>query len=444
MYPRRGRNCSPAVARALGRMNSAIHEMTPPLPKERSLWRHPDFTKLWVGQVVSQVGTQITFIGLPLVAITTLDASPFELGVLNALDFAPFALVGLYAGVLADRLERRRLMIVADVVRAVILLSVPLAYFLDVLTMWQLFAVAVLVSSATVFFDVAYQSYLPGLVGHERLVDGNAKLELGRSAAQVSGPGIAGGLIQALTAPVAILVDSITFLASASAIRLIRSREASTQFSSAEHSQARSRSLDSIREGLRFVFRHPYLRHIVMSSATANLGLAMVEAIYLLYASRSLGISAAVIGAIFAAGNAGLIVAAVAARHLAGRVDIGRMVLLGASAQAAGLLLVPLAHGSLAVPVLIGAQALRTGGTVTFNIAQVSFRQTVTPAPMLGRMNATMRALSWSVIPAGALIGGAIAEVLGIRATLLLGALVATVAVAPAIAVRSARLNPAL
>jgi MFS family permease len=404
---------------------------TPVSDVSASLWRDGDFRQLWLAQTVSQLGTQITFIAVPLIAIRSLDASPLAIGALNALEFAPFVLVGLFAGAVVDRLRRRAVMVAADVARAIVLASIPIAYLLDALTLPLLLVVTVLIASLSVFFDVAYQSYLPSLVSRTQLVDANSKLELSRSAAQVGGAALAGGLIQLLTAPVAVIVDCVSFLGSALAVTAIRKPESSPAEATKEARAMRSTAKD-ILDGIRLVHRERPLRYLALSSATSNLGLAVVEALVLIYAVRSLRLDIAVIGAIFAAGNFGIAVGALAAKRLVDRVGVGRAILVGAVGQGFGLLLIPLAHSWWAIPILVGAQVIRTGGVVTFNVAQVSLRQAMTPASHLGRVNATMRVLAWSLIPIGALSGGGLGSAIGIRPALLVGATVGALAVVPA------------
>ncbi len=189
------------------------------------LWRHPDFLKLWSAETISQVGSQVTGLALPLVAIITLDVSAFEVALLGVIEFAPFILISLPAGVWVDRLPRRPILIVGDLGRAALLATIPIAYAADALTIWQLYVVGFLFGVLTVFFDVAYQSYLPALVERDQLVDGNSKLEISRSGAQLAGPALAGVLIQALKAPLAILVDALSFLVSGLFVLAIRKQE---------------------------------------------------------------------------------------------------------------------------------------------------------------------------------------------------------------------------
>src|SRR5213593_4695457 len=253
-------------------------------PRSRSLWRHPDFMKLWTGETISQLGTQVTLLALPLTAVVILKANAFQVGLLSTLEFLPFILVGLPAGVWVDRLRRRRILIAGDLGRAITLGSIPIAYELHHLTIWQLYAVAFLTGVLTVFFDVSYQAYLPSLVERDQLVDGNAKLEISRSGAQLAGPGLGGLLVQALRAPVAILVDALSYLWSAMWVFLIRKKEPAIERPPEGHRPMR----EDIKEGLRYVWRHPLLRPIAFCTGSSNLFSSIYLAILVLFAVRAL------------------------------------------------------------------------------------------------------------------------------------------------------------
>ena len=268
--------------------------------RRTSLWRHRDFMRLWSAETISQVGSQVTLLALPLAAILILDATAFEVGALSSIEFAPFLLVGLPAGVWVDRLRRRPILIAGDLGRAVVLASLPIAYWLDALTMPHLYAAAFLTGIFTVFFDVAYQSYLPSIVERGQLTEGNAKLEISRSGAQLAGPGIAGALVEVLTAPVAIAVDAVSFLGSALFVARIRRPEPEVPASPAED---RPRMRSQIMEGLRYVLGHPLLRPIAACTAVSNLFSAMVTAILILFAVRELGLTAGMIGIALGIGN---------------------------------------------------------------------------------------------------------------------------------------------
>ena len=283
------------------------------------LWHNRNFLWLWGAQTVSEFGSQITGLALPLVAILVLHSSTFQVAVLGVVDWAPFFLFSLPAGAWIDRLRRRPIMIAADWGRAVVLGSIPFAYLLDALTLEQLYVVGFIAGTLTMFFDLSYQSYLPSVVEREQLGEGNSKLEISRSGAQVAGPGLAGALVTALTAPYAILVDAVSFVASGLFLSCIRRSERKPERSQ----EARPRLRSEISEGLRFVVRHPLLRPIVIFVGFSNIFVNMLFAIYLVYAVRELDLSAKTIGIIFSLGNVGSLVGALTANRVARAFGIG-------------------------------------------------------------------------------------------------------------------------
>jgi MFS family permease len=398
--------------------------------RRESLWSHRDFVRLWSAESVSRFGSQVSLLALPFIAITVLHTSAFQVGLLSTMEFLPFVLVGLPAGVWVDRLRRRPVLIAGDLGRALALGSVPVAHFLGVLSMAQLYVVAFVAGVLTVFFDVAYQSYLPRLVRQEQLVEGNAKLEISSSGAAVAGPGLAGLLIQAFTAPVAVLVDALSFLASAGFIARIRRPEPPPP-------PARGSGMRrEIAEGLRYVLGHRLLRWVAAATGTFNLFSSMTQAILVLYLVRQLGMSAGLIGLVMTIGNAGWLIGASASGRLSGRIGVGMAVMSGTVVGAAGALLIPLAPAGSPVPWLIAATCLMSLGTTVYNIGQLSVRQAITPQRLHGRMNATMRFMVWGTMPLGAAIGGALGQTIGLRPTLWIGALGALIPIGEILASR--------
>ena len=380
------------------------------------LWRHGDFLRLWGAQTISQFGSQISGIGLPLVAIIALDASAFEVALVPAVEFAPFLLVALPAGVWVDRLRRKPILVLADVARGVALATIPVAWALDVLTIWQLYVVGLVVGVFTVFFDVAYQSYLPSLVGRHELIDGNSKLEVSRSAAQIGGPGIGGLLVQAITAPYAVAVDAVSFVWSAWFLGRIRRAEEPVV-------QTESRSMRrELAEGLRYLLGDPRWRAIALNVGWFNFWGNVMYSIFLVYAVRELGLTAATIGVIFALGNVGWLFGAVAAGRFSARLGIGRALIVSGILSGAGNLLIPLAPQSSAVPFFVASGALAALGIVLYNVNAISLMQALVPERMLGRMNASRRWIVWGVIPLGNIVGGVLATTIGLRETLFVGA----------------------
>jgi MFS family permease len=395
--------------------------------RARSLWRHAEFMKLWTGETVSQLGTQVTLIALPLTAILVLHANAFQVGVLSAVEFLPFILFGLPAGVWVDRLRRRPVLVAGDILRTLTLGSIPVAYELHHLHIVQLYVVAFLTGIGTVFFDVAYQSYLPSLVERDQLVDGNAKLEISRSGAQLAGPAVGGLLVQLFSAPVAIVTDAVSYLWSAAFVTFIRTPEPHVEVPDTGHPRMRS----EIREGLRYVWRHPLLRPQALCTATANLFGYMIMALIVLFAVRDLGLKAGVIGLVFGVGSVGAVLGGFLVRWTVDRVGVGPAVIGSIAVGGASNLLVPLATRSTALPFLFLALFFTGFGGVIYNSNQVGLRQAITPHHLQGKMNATMRFMVWGTIPIGSFVGGVLGKTIGIRPTLWIGAFGGLLAVVP-------------
>jgi MFS family permease len=384
------------------------------------LWRHPDFLRLWSAETISQVGTQVSQLAIPLVAILVLDASAFEVAVLGTVEFLPFLLFTLPAGVWVDRLPRRPFLIAGDFGRAGLLATIPVAYVADVLTLGQLYVVGFLVGICTVFFDVAYQSYLPALVEREQIIEGNSKLEISRSASQIGGPGFGGALVEIFTAPYAVLVDAVSFLGSGLFILRIRTSEEPPV---PVQSGPKPSLWTELKEGLRFVLGNPNLRAQAGCTATSNFFSNVAFAIFLVFAVRELELSAGVIGIVFSVGSAGSLVAAFSAMRLSNRFGIGPTTIgVGLLWGPAALLVAFAPAGNAAIPFLVASVFLFGFTVVIYNIVQVSYRQAICPPRLQGRMNSVMRFIVWGTIPIGSLIGGALGTWLGLRETLVIGA----------------------
>ncbi|HEY2372577.1 MAG TPA: MFS transporter [Gaiellaceae bacterium] len=382
------------------------------------LWSHADFMKLWTGQTISEFGSQISQLAIPWVALVTLNASAFEVATLGTVEFLPFVLFTLPAGVWVDRLRRRSVLIVGDFGRALLLISIPIAYALGDLTLAQLYIVGFLVGIHTVFFDVAYQSYLPSLIDRDSLIEGNSKLNVTSSGAQVAGPGVAGGLIALATAPYALLVDALSFVVSGGFTMWIRKRE-----QPAEHEVEQRHLLVELWEGLRYVLRHRLLLPQAMSTGISNFFSSLLFSILLVYAHRSLGMSSGLIGLSFSLGAFGWMIGASQASRLRRWLGVGGATILGASLTGPASLLIPLAPRSFPVPFLVASIAIMGFGSVVYNIQQVSLRQAICPPRLQGRMNASMRFLVWGTMPLGSLTGGTIAAAAGLRTALFVGAI---------------------
>jgi len=392
------------------------------------LWRHADFLKLWSAETVSQFGSQVGQLALPLAAIIVLDATPFEVAALGTIEFLPFILFTLPAGVWVDRMRRRPILIGGDLGRAALLATVPAAYLLDMLTIWQLYVVGFGVGICTVFFDVAYQSYLPSLVARDRLIEGNSKLEISRSASQMAGPGLGGILVQLLTAPYAILADALSFLGSGLFLLGIRKgEEIPEREEGAPHPSMRREA----REGLGYVLGNRYLRSIAACTGISNFATSLAFAIFLVYAVRVLDLSPAVIGVVFSLSSVGSLVAALTATRISASLRVGPTIVGSAFIFGPSLLLIPAAPQATPIPFLVAAGVLLGFGAVTYNITQVSFRQAICPERLQGRMNSVMRFIVWGVMAIGFLLGGALATWIGLRETMWIGAALGSLAFLP-------------
>jgi MFS family permease len=392
-----------------------------------SLWRHRDFGHLWAAETVSQVGTQITLVALPVLAVTILHATPFEMGVLTALETVAFLLIGLPAGAWVDRWRRKRVLVVNDLVRAVALGSLPLAWAFDVLTLPQLFVVAAVAGTATLFFDVAYQSYLPALVQPNQVVDGNAKLAASQEVARVAGPGITGVLLRVLGAPLLIAFDAVSFLLSALFIGGIR------HVDTVPDRATRRKLRHEIAEGLSFVVRQPLLRRIVACTGTFNLFSSMTMALLVLYVLRTLGLSESTLGFVFSVGAIGGIVGAATAARFARAVGEGRSIPLSSLVCAVAGVFIPLATVGAPAVLLIAGWFVTSWGVVAYNVTQVSFRQRLCPPALLGRMNASVRFIVFGTMPLGGLLGGVLGEWVGVVPTLWVTAVGGFVACLPVV-----------
>lgn len=452
----------------------------------RSLFRQPDFAKLWSAATLSLFGTQISQIAIPVIAVLLLQASPGEVGLLTTIEFLPFLLFTLPAGVWVDRLRRRPILIAADIGRAVLLASIPIAFATGALTMLQLYVVGFLTGVMTVFFDIADQSYLPTVLERDQLVDGNAKLQMSHSSAQILGQPVGGGIVALFSAPVAIIIDAVSYIGSALLIFGIRREETAAPGSSTAAARSAAEVSDSsmagtsveaeaaaadpavnptgaaagtsatpgpaggatsatsaparrasmrqdITDGLRYIGGHRYLRNIAACTATANLFSNVAFAIFAVYAYRNLELTPAGVGALGGFGGAGVLLGALIASKVADRFGIGRAIVWSSFLTGVAALGVPAAPKEFALPVLAVVFFLTSIGNVVYNVNQVSLRQAITPERFLGRMNATMRFLVWGTIPIGSLLGAGLSEIdaIGVHTTIWIGALLGLTAFLP-------------
>lgn len=380
------------------------------------LWLHRDFRKLWFSLTITHFGGQITFLALPLTAALLLNASPLEMGILTALEALPFALFGVFAGVLVDRRPKLKLIIWSDIGRGVALLAVPIAAWTGTLSMPLLYAVGFLVGLGSIIGWPAYQVFMTERVGRQNLVEANAKIGISDSAAQLIGPGMAGALIQWLTAPVAILMDALSFFYSAWILRGIPPAE-----SDAPKLTARS-VLAEIKEGLALIWHNPTLRALAWAIALWQFFRHAYVAIVILFATRELNFTAGHVGVLWMAAGVGAFVAAAVTVPLNRRLGMGRTMLLGMLGTGVAWITVALSFGGLWTASLMfgGGLFLLDLTAMVFFINYLTLRQAVTPDRLLGRVVATMIGLTISTAPLGGLAGGWMAEHLGLRNTLLL------------------------
>jgi MFS family permease len=381
------------------------------------LWRQRDFLLLWGGQTVSEMGSAVTQLALPLTAVVLLAASTFEVGLLSAAATLAFAVIALPAGALVDRRPKRGIMIVCDAARLLIIGSVPVAWAAGVLTMGQLYAVAITAGVCTVFFDVSYQSFLPALLEQEHLMDGNGKLGATQSFAQLVGPGLGGGLVGAFGAAGAMSADAISYAVSVVSLLGIKYREPRAQ--PAADGEAGRRSLRAeIAEGLGFVLRDPILRKVVACTGTANLFSSVATAVEILFLIRVLHVRPAYTGLIFAIAAIGGIAGGVLSGRMARWIGSARVIWFSILVIGAPQFLAALAEPGWRVALFPIGYATMWFAAVVYNVAQLSYRQAITPARLMGRMNAAVRWIVWGTMPLGAVIGGALGTAIGIRPTL--------------------------
>jgi len=382
------------------------------------LWHERDFLLLWSGQTISQLGSQVTTWALPLTAVLVLHASPMQTGLLTAASIAPYIVAGLLAGAWVDRVRRRPLMIAADVGRALLLLSLPLAAGFGKLTLLQLYGVAVLMGLCTIVFDVAYGAFLPSVVARQHLLDVNGKLEASSAAARIAGPGLAGILVQLFSGPTALLADAVSFVASFGSLLLIRFRETRGPVVRDEQPSW----LHEVGQGVRLVAAHALLRPLAVSAALFGLFDTMLVAIYVPYLVRELHIPAALLGGIFAVAGCGGLLGASLAAPLAHRAGIGRAMVGGMLLAAVAEMIIAVAQGPvlLAVALVTLGEAGVQGGDVVASIANSSARQMIVEDAAQGRVTATMRVFSAGLAALGAILGGWCADHLGLRPTVVI------------------------
>lgn len=385
--------------------------------KPKNLWRHQDFLKLWSAQATSVFGSQLASLAYPLTAILVLQATTFQVGMLQATGTASAAVVGLFAGVIADRVRRKPLLIISDLSRALLTLTIPIAAVFGVLHIEQLYITAFLIGTFSILSDVAGMAFLPSLLEKEQLVEGNSKFGTTESIALIAGPSLSGVLVQILTAPLAIFVDAVSFFVSAIFVWQIRVPEILVE-------KERQSIWTEIGEGLRFVYGNPILRPLAESIALYFLFRQISLTLFTLYAVRQLHLEPVWLGVIFSALGFGFLLGALTVKNITGRFGIGRTLLGANLINIFALALIPLANGStfLIVVLLAASHFLHAFGVQVNGINLMSVRQTLTPNHLQGRMTASFRFVNVGMMMFGAIIAGVSGEWIGLRETLAIGA----------------------
>ena len=392
---------------------------TPPM-FTAPLLRDRDFVRLWAAQWISEFGARITREGLPLAALLTIHASPSQLGILAACATAPQVIVGALAGGFVDRARRRAIMIWADFARALLLLGIPIAAWCNALSIMQLYGIAVLVGGLSVLFDLADHAFLPSLIDRDQLADGNAKLSITQAVAEIGGPALAGLLVQALTAPIAIAANAFTYLASALALMRIQKPEALP----AAQPPAQD-ALADVKTGFVVVFGAPLVRPLFLMSVTTALFGSIFGALYTFFVVNVLSLTPFMLGVTIAAGGVGALLGAMLGPAMSRMLGFGPMILTSWALRAVVALLIPLAHGAapIAMAMLIVGQCVGDGFATAAMIGVTTLRQSVLPNAILGRAGAAFHVGAGAASILGALAGGVLGETIGPRAALFVAAL---------------------
>jgi MFS family permease len=386
----------------------------------RRLERDLSFILVWAGQTLSSLGSSVSALAIPTAAIFLFQAGPLQVSGLGALEVLPFAGLGLLLGPYADRFRKRPIMIACDAGRFLLLGSIPAAGLAHVLSLGQLYAVAFGTGCFNVFFQVAYQSYLPGLVGRHQLMAANSRLYVTETAAETVGPAIGGVLIQVVGAALAVAIDSLSYLVSMVAFLLIKRPEPV-----AERLQQSTFRAD-LAEGLRFVLGHPILRRIAAGNATFTIGWRAIEAILILYCYRVLHLTPAQVGLLFGLSGLALVAGALLRERATRLIGFGRLLIITSLLCGLQCFLIAGAGLGLGPPAIVVAFVILGIAAGMFDVAQLTLRQLLTPDRLQARMNATMRTLFWGPRPLGFLLGGFAGSLFGLIPTIVLGGIICT------------------
>ncbi|MCY9529916.1 MFS transporter [Paenibacillus alvei] len=380
----------------------------------KGLWGHYSFRQLWIGQTISVLGSQISYIAIPLIAVILLDANAFQMGLLTASSTAPYFLIGLFAGVWIDRIKRVPILINMNLITAFFLLLIPLFNWLNVMNIWILCAISFFTASCSMVFQFAYTSVLPSIINKNDLTEGNSKLEISRAMTQFVGPSIAGVIIHVLSAPISLFINIITYLVSIFFFKRINIDEK-------EPTTTKNTILKQIRQGFHHIFTNPFLRTISLSTAILNFSRCAFDAVYMLYVVTVFSIDASILGIIFGVGSLGALLGAFTANKLVKKIGTGNTILISTVIVGVGFLIVAIVTKYIIVNIAILSisQFFISMGNTVFFISQVSIRQAVTPNEIMGRVNATQVFISRGAVPIGALLGGLSGMLFGLRETIM-------------------------
>jgi len=389
------------------------------MTEKSPLLNQANFRWLWAGQAISVLGSQLSGLALPVFAVTLLNVTPQQLGFLGTADNLAFLVFALLAGAWVDRWVKRRVMIVADVVRMLAVGAIPVLYFAGLFQYWQLLALGAIIGTATVFFDVASQSFIPILFKDDEIGTANSALETSGQIAGIGGPSLVGSLLIVLQAPFLLIADAVSFLVSAITLSFIRDKEVKAPV------ESRRPLKTEIAEGMRFVWNQPLIRRISFTTATSNLFTSLGAVLFPIFALRYLGMSVAVFGLVWSIAAVGGLLGAMLASRLMKLIGEGQLIVASCFVSGFGFALLPvsaaLPHQYSPILICVG-EFLVSFTALTYNITQVSARQRLCPKPLLGRMNASIRFMVWGVMPIGSFIGGLIGQQFGVVTALSVGA----------------------
>jgi MFS family permease len=391
----------------------------------KSLLRDITFVRLLFASIFSVFGSSITFVALPIIAVVTLDVKASQMGWLAAFATIPFLFLGPFVGVIADRVRRKNIMILADLFRAVILMVIPMAYYLEILSIEMLFFVAISIGIGDVWFDISHGSYLPTVISKEKLLDAHSKLEMGNSGAKISGPALTGIVIHILGAPIALVIDSITYIFSAILLASIKIKEPKPEPEPSNNGG--TLMLKDMKEGIKFIINNPLMNILTIRLGVWHFIFGGVMAILVLYLIQGLGFSATNVGFLFSTMGVGVFIGSLIAPKLSDKFGIGNTIILSNFLAPLSLLFLILSEDNCLVSMVMVSFAFLLFGmtSINFQINNASLRQVLTPKNMLGRMGATTRAFTLGLNSIGALSIGYIADLFSLKSTLVVLAVAA-------------------